>query len=138
MKNVSKWIALGVLLLLSVMPLQAQDMIEISYKNEATPAMTLQLADIGKMWFADDMLQANSVATPTKITKLALADIGSIKFKNSQTDVKRLNVTDAEQYVVYDLQGRQVLVTRSMSAVNALSRGVYVVRSNNKTIKISK
>ena len=131
-----KVMALGLLCLL--LPLHAQDVMEISYKEAGTPATVLSLADIGKLWFADDMLQASSVSTPTKVTQAALAGISRITFKNSQTDVQRLNVSAAEGYTVYDLQGRQVLATSSASAVDALPHGIYIVRSNNKTIKISK
>lgn len=127
-----------VLLCLFLLPLHAQDVMEISYKDAGTPATVLSLADIGKLWFADDMLQASSASAPTQVTKASLAGISRITFKNSQTAVQRLNAPAAEGYTVYDLQGRQVLSTRSTSAVQALPRGVYVVRSNNKTIKISK
>ncbi len=131
-----KVMALGLLCLL--LPLHAQDVMEISYKEAGTPATVLSLADIGKLWFADDMLQASSASAPTQVTKASLAGISRITFKNSQTAVQRLNVSAAEGYTVYDLQGRQVLTARSMSAVQSLPRGVYVVKSNNKTIKISK
>ena len=127
-----------VLLCLFLMPLHAQDAMEISYKDAGTSATVLSLADIGKLWFADGMLQASSASAPTQVTKASLAGISRITFKNSQTAVQRLNAAAAEGYTVYDLQGRQVLSTCSMSAVQALPRGVYVVRSNNKTIKISK
>ena len=130
-------IALGGLLL-SLIPLHAQNVMEISYKDASTPATMLQLTDIGKLWFANEMLQVRGQSAPSQITQLALSGISSIKFKNSQTDVKLPNVMAADDYTVFDLQGRKVLVTRSMSAVNTLPHGVYVVRSNNKTIKISK
>jgi hypothetical protein len=129
-------IAMGVLFL-SLLPLHAQDVMEISYKDTSASATTLQLTDIGKLWFADDMLQASSASAPTQVTKASLAGISRITFKNSQTAVQRLNVSAAEGYTVYDLQGRQVLATSSASAVDALPHGIYVVRSNNKTIKIS-
>jgi hypothetical protein len=126
------------LLCLFLLPLHAQDVMEISYKDAGTPATVLSLADIGKLWFADDMLQASSASAPTQVTKASLAGISRITFKNSQTAVQRLNVSAAEGYTVYDLQGRQVLATSSASAVDALPHGIYIVRSNNKTIKISK
>ena len=137
MMKVKFLMALGVLLL-SLTPLHSQDVMEISYKDTSASATTLQLADIGKLWFADDMLQVSSLSAPSQITQLALSGISSIKFKNSQTGVKQPNVMVADDYTVFDLQGRKVLVTRSMSAVNTLPHGIYVVRSNNKTIKISK
>jgi len=127
------------LLLLSVLPLHAQSVMEISYKD-ATPATTLPLADIGKMWFADNQLQASSVSSPAKITKAALAGISSIKFKNSQTDIKRLNAVDADQCCIYDLQGR-VVARGQWSMLNSqwsLPHGIYIIKGNNKTIRISK
>ena len=137
MMKVKFLIALGGLLL-SLVPLHAQDVMEISYKDTSASATTLQLTDIGKLWFADDMLQVRGQSAPSQITQLALSGISSIKFKKSQTDVKRPNATVTDSYTVFDMQGRKVLVARSMSAVNTLPHGIYVVRSNNKTIKISK
>lgn len=127
-----------VMLCLFLLPLHAQDVMEISHKDAGIPTTVLSLADIGKLWFADGMLQASSVSAPTQVTKASLASISRITFKNSQTAVQRLNASAAEDYTVYDLQGRQVLITRSKSAVQALPRGIYVVKNNNKTIKISK
>lgn len=129
-------VALAVLTL-ALTPLHAQDVMEISFRDAATPATTLRLADIGKVWFADDMLQASSLSTPAQISQFALSGISSIKFKNSQTAVRALSAPADDGYTVYDLQGRQMLATRSLSALKTLPRGVYIVRSNNKTVKIS-
>ena len=127
-----------VALLASATPLFAQDVIEVSYKDAGSPPTTLQLANIVKMWFADNMMQVSNLSSPTQVTQLNLSNISSIKFKNSQTDVRQLNAQAPESYTIYDLQGRQVLATRSKSAIDTLPHGIYIVRSKNKTIKISK
>jgi hypothetical protein len=136
-KRVRTIILLAVLSL-AVAPLYAQNVMEISYKDDTTPATMLTLTDVNRLWFANDMLLSSSKSAPAQLTQLALADIKSIKFKNSQTNIRHANVQTADDYVVFDMQGRQMLSTRAMSEINSLPRGIYIVRSNNKTFKISK
>lgn len=125
-------------LLASASPLFAQDVIEVSYKDAGAPPTTLPLANIGKMWFADNMMQVSSLTAPTQVTKLDLSKISSIKFKNSQTDVHQMEEQASDCYTVYDLQGRQVLATHSKSAIDTLPHGIYIVKSKTRTVKISK
>lgn len=116
-----------------------QRLMEISYTG-GSASEVFAMSDIGRMWFEEASLAMN-VGSPAVKHVLPLKGIRKIQFTSS-TSVKAVETEDGTAVAsVYDLQGRQVLTGVSAAEVGgklrALPRGVYLVKSKSKTIKIA-
>lgn len=127
------------LLMFVCMTVRAQRQIEITY-TDGTATERLAMSDIGRMWFESASFVMNVGKPATKRT-LPMKGIGQIRFLPSATAVKAVE-QGGEMAVasVYDLQGRKVLTDVSAADVRSMlrgmPRGIYIVKSKSKTVKM--
>ncbi len=132
-----KKIAILLFLSLATVVSHAQKQMEFSFEG-STDTQTVNLSDLGKMWFADSQLQYKLLSTGDTKT-LPLTGKMVIKFKDIPSAIQ--SAESAEDlslgYTVYDMQGRRVLSADSKEALRSLPRGIYIVKSKQRTVKIT-
>ncbi len=117
-----------------------------AYADDSYSHLTFQNSDGTKvsmtassltMTFSDGKL---IVTNGTDTKELTLADLGSMYFScDETTGIKEVSITDADGEVeAFSLQGVSYGKYASLRSLNgALPAGVYVVKSNGKTQKIT-
>lgn len=133
-----KKITILLFLSLATVVAQAQAQMEFSVEGSAD-TQTVNLSDLGKMWFADSQLQYKLLSTGATKT-LPLTGKMVIKFKNVSSGIQSAEAAAEDLssgYTVYDMQGRRVLSADSKAALQSLPRGLYIVKSKQRTVKIT-
>ena len=123
--------------------LSAGNVIRICYNDGSAPD-TISINDVGKWWFSGENLQMSFLSSP-KSRLFNTSNIRSIKFEKQSSGIHPLiQEPDGvlQNGIVFDLQGRQVKTvqeaTDTRTLLQQLPHGVYIIKSRNKTIKVSK
>jgi hypothetical protein len=137
----------------------ADDTITIT-KQEGGADSVFSLSTVNRISFSGDSVV---VATATGDTKIAIADVDKIKFDievtavdditaglgddltiivaNSQVTINRADGGEIST-TVYNLQGQPVTAQVAQASVTidltSLNAGVYIIKANNKVIKVKK